>query len=98
MIGWPLGQLVRFGDWLGGMVLRIKGIGYGWYLLRRFGSYLLALLLFLGLGAIVALIASLIWKPLGFVAGLVALVWPCARSGRSGAAPRASGRRRSRPR
>jgi ABC-type antimicrobial peptide transport system permease subunit len=72
-IGAPLALLIRGGDWVGSRVQRVPFVGHGWYLVRRTVSYLLALLLFLLLGAAVAGIFSLIAKPLGLLAGLVAL-------------------------
>ncbi|HET7428895.1 MAG TPA: ABC transporter permease, partial [Gaiellales bacterium] len=72
-IGAPLALLIRAGDWVGARVQRIPFVGHGWYLLRRTVSYLLALALFVLLGGAVAGILSLISKPLGLLAGLVAV-------------------------
>jgi len=72
-IGAPLALVIRGGDWVGARVQRIPYVGHGWYLVRRTVSYLLALLLFLLLGGAVAGILGLIAKPLGLLAGLVAV-------------------------
>jgi putative ABC transport system permease protein len=72
-IGAPLALLIRGGDWAGSRVQVVPYVGHGWYLVRRTVSYLLALLLFLLLGAAVAGVFSLIARPLGLLAGLVAL-------------------------
>jgi putative ABC transport system permease protein len=74
LIGAPLGLLIRFGDWLGSMVLRVPGLGRVWYVARRLFAYLLALLLFLLLGAMVSGVLLLVYRPLGLLSGLVALL------------------------
>jgi putative ABC transport system permease protein len=74
VIGAPLGLLIRIGDAVGSVVLRVRGLGRTWYVLRRLFAYLLALVLFLVLGAIVSGILALVYGPLAIVSGLVAVL------------------------
>jgi putative ABC transport system permease protein len=74
VIGAPLGLLIDIGDWVGSVVLRVPGLGRAWYVLRRLFAYLMALVLFLVLGAMLSGILALIYGPLAIVGGLIALV------------------------
>src|SRR5204863_9694350 len=69
-----------------GVVIAIAGLAWilvgrsawplarGWYVLRRLLSYVLAFVLFLLVGAAVAGILALIYKPLALLAGLVTVI------------------------
>ena len=71
VIGVPLGLLIRLGDWIGTLVMRVPGLGRAWYVLRRVVSYVLAFLLFMLLGGIVCGILALISAPLALFGLLV---------------------------